>query len=434
MNTNKNKHMTPDNRMSIQQGLKEGKSFREIARTIGKDCTTVSKEIRGHLVYEKTGAPYRPFNDCARRFGCPHEGSGCSVCTRKQRRKCCFCGLCTSQCPDYEKEICTKLPKPPYVCNGCPKRNECTLEKRFYDARQAQKEYEDVRSESRSGFNLTETERSRLDAVISPLVCQGQSLHHIMANNRDSVSCCEKTAYAYMNAGLFFARNIDMPRTVRFRPRKKKSVPLKVDKSCRVGRTFEDYRKYREENPSYPVVQLDSVEGIRGGAVLLTVHFTLPKLQLAFLREANDSRSVTEIFDFLYETLGDADFRRLFPVCLADNGSEFSNPSAIETAPDGSMRTRVFYCNPSAPQQKGACENNHEMIRRILPKGTDIGKFSRERIALMMDHVNSYGRPDLEDRSPYEVFEFHYGKDVLDKLGIRKIPRSEIILRPSLLN
>ena len=146
------------------------------------------------------------------------------------------------------------------------------------------------------------------------------------------------------------------------------------------------------------------------------------------------SITVTEIFDFLYETLGDADFRRLFPVCLADNGSEFSNPSAIETAPDGSMRTRVFYCNPSAPQQKGACENNHEMIRRILPKGTDIGKFSRERIALMMDHVNSYGRPDLEDRSPYEVFEFHYGKDVLDKLGIRKIPRSEIILRPSLLN
>ena len=54
-------------------------------------------------------------------------------------------------------------------------------------------------------------------------------------------------------------------------------------------------------NPSLPVAELDSVEGIKGGSVLLTIHFVLPKLQLAFLREANDSKSVTDIFDHLYE-------------------------------------------------------------------------------------------------------------------------------------
>ena len=71
----------------------------------------------------------------------------------------------------------------------------------------------------------------------------------------------------------------------------------------------------------YLVAELDSVEGIKGGSVLLTIHFVLPKLQLAFLREANDSKSVTDIFDHLYELLGFDNFTKLFPICLADNGT-----------------------------------------------------------------------------------------------------------------
>lgn len=106
--------------------------------------------------------------------------------------------------------------------------NNCTLEKRFYKALVAQKEYELVRSESRSGFNLCEDELKQLDSAISPLLKNGQSIHHIIANNQDRISCCEKTAYIYADNGLFSAKNIDMPRKVRFKPRKKKSVPLKV--------------------------------------------------------------------------------------------------------------------------------------------------------------------------------------------------------------
>ena len=224
-----------------------------------------------------------------------------------------------------------------------------------------------------------------------------------------------------------------MPRKVRFKPRKKKSVPLKVDKSCRIGRTYDDYNLYRKNNPSLPVAELDSVEGIKGGSVLLTIHFVLPKLQLAFLREANDSKSVTDIFDHLYELLGFDNFTKLFPICLADNGTEFSDPFGIEVDSDGVIRSRVFYCDPSSPGQKGACENNHEFIRRIIPKSTDLGQYAQSEIDLMMDHINSYGRPELGDKSPYEMFEFYYGKEILDLLGIHKIPANEIILKPELL-
>ena len=337
------------------------------------------------------------------------------------------------QCGKYKKETCPRLAKPPYVCNGCDQRCKCTLEKCRYDAGHAQKEYEEVRSESRSGVNLTEEDLMRMDSVVSPLIKQGQSLHHVIVHNRDRISCCEKSLYKYANDGLLSARNIDMPRKVRFRPRKKKSVPLKVDRSCRVGRAYEDYQKYLDEHPAAPVVELDTVEGKQGCPVLLTIHFVRQHFQLAFLREANDSRSVTQVFECLYEQLGRELYEKLFGVLLADNGSEFSNPKAIEFDKEGRQRSHVFYCHPSSPGEKGACEVNHEFIRRVIPKGVDIGQHSAEQIALMMNHINSYSRPDLENKSPYEMMQFYYGRDIPARLGVQLVAPKDIVLKPSLL-
>lgn len=287
---NKNKHLILDERYVIEHSLNENMSFKAIGKRILMDCTTVSKEVKSHIVFEKKRAPYNPFNDSINRIHCSHYGDVCISCERyKSRNKCSACGHCTTSCVDYSKEECPKLSRAPYVCNGCDMLNNCTLEKRFYKALVAQKEYELIRSESRSGFNLCEDELKQLDSVISPLLKNGQSIHHIIANNQDRISCCEKTAYIYADNGLFSAKNIDMPRKVRFKPRKKKSVSLKVDKSCRIGRNYEDYKLYRQNHPSQPVAELDSVEGIKGGSVLLTIHLVLPKLQLTFLREANDS-------------------------------------------------------------------------------------------------------------------------------------------------
>ncbi len=94
---------------------------------------------------------------------------------------------------------------------------------------------------------------------------------------------------------------------------------------------------------------------------------------------------------------------------------------------------KMFYCDANAPYQKGSCENNHELIRRIIPKGTDIGRYTQEQINLMMSHINSYSRKKLGNKSPYEVFEFQYGKKILDAFHLQKIPADEIVLSPELL-
>ena len=153
-----------------------------------------------------------------------------------------------------------------------------------------------------------------------------------------------------------------------------------------------------------------------------------------FLRDSNISASVIQIINLLDKVLGSKDFSRLFPVILTDNGSEFSNPKVIEKRDAiPCNRTNVFYCDPSAPYQKGACEVNHELIRRILPKGSSFDDLTQKDIFLMMDHINSYKRKKLNNRSPYETFSFYYGEDILKKLGCKPVAVENIILKPKLL-
>ena len=187
-----------------------------------------------------------------------------------------------------------------------------------------------TRSEARQGLQIDELEALRLDAVISPLLHQGQSLHHICIAHADEIMLHERTLYRYVDSGIFTARNIDMPRVVRMGRRKRKRDAFKVDRACRENRTYLDYKQFMAEHPDLPVVEIDSVEGTKGGKVLLTIHFVSAQLMLAFLRDANTSQSVIDIFDQLYEELGPETFCRLFAVLLGDNGSEFSNPVAME--------------------------------------------------------------------------------------------------------
>lgn len=252
-------------------------------------------------------------------------------------------------------------------------------------------------------------------------------------NNQDAIMCSEKTIYNYINYNIFSARNVDLPRKVKYRPRKTKKLRFKVDKACRINRTYADYLNYLAEHPDTPVVQMDSVEGIKGGKVLLTIHFVSSEMMLAFLRDSNDSQSVINCFEDLYLGLYPSVFMTLFQLILGDNGSEFSNPTALELDGQGNERTRVFYCDPSAPYQKGSAENNHELIRRVLPKGSSFDALCQADIDLMMDHINSYGRKKLGEKSPYEAFEFIYGKGILEKLGCTIILPNDIILQPKLL-
>ena len=413
-----NKHLSFNDRLTIEKNLSLSKSFKYIAKLLNKDCTTISKEIKNHYKVMNTGSIGRRFNNCLYRRTCPNRGKNCNI----------------SSCINFTEEKCSLLNKSPYVCNGCKNKIHCTLTKHFYDAEFAFKEYKHVLSESRQGLLIDQSEIDHLNSILVPLIKnQGQSIHQALLNNKNKIMFSDKTIYKVIDLGLL-DRNIDLPRKVRFRTRRKQTTVYKIDKKCLVGRTYEDFISYMENNSDTPIVQMDTVEGIKGGKVLLTIHFVNCSFMLAFIREHNDAQSVIDIFNYLQKTLGIDKFKELFILILTDNGSEFSNPIEIEfDLNTGEKRTQIFYCHPSSPYEKGSCEVNHELLRRILPKGTSFDDLTQEDVNLIMSHINSYKRKKLNNESPHSIFSKLYGENTIIKLGIQKIEPNKVNLSPRLL-
>lgn len=430
-------HLNLENRIIIQSELSKQSSLKEIASLVSKSPSTISREIRNHLV-TRNRSDYpstRMMNDCKKRFVCKRK-SVCNPQCHFKNGKCRFCGNCFRHCSDYEKEICPSLLKAPYICNGCNKKNSCTLEQRYYKADIAYNEYQSVLVEVRSGFNLTEEELAFINSELTPLIKDNkQSIHHACIVKADVLPCDEKTIYNLIDANMLpNIKNIDLPRKCRLKPRKSTKRMHKIDKKCRINRTYENYKSFITDNTDVSVVEMDTVEGNKGGKCIITFLFKSCNLQLYFLVDHHTSQQTIQLIDKLYEQiLGPELFKNLFELILTDNGTEFSNPVAIETDAFNQPRTKVFYCDPSASYQKGTCENNHEMLRRFFPKGTSFDTLTQEQLNIVSSHINSYKRKRLNDHSPIEIFSLLYGKETLEKLGLVEISPENVCLSTNIL-
>jgi IS30 family transposase len=308
------------------------------------------------------------------------------------------------------------------------------LEKAFYRAAKANRSADAVLREKRTGIDLTKEELERLNGIVSPLIRQGQSPWHICECKKGELMISDKTLYSYIAKGLLGATSTDLRVKVKMKPRKTKRG-IKVDRECRKGRTFEDFKAFAEQTPDIEVPQMDTVIGAkgRGEKCLLTICFPKSELLLAFLRDANTAASVTDVFGRLKELLGYETFTTLFGAILTDNGSEFSDPLSVERDGDGVIWTQVYYCEPYSSWQKPHIENSHRLLRFIFPKGKSLNGFSQEDVDLALCHLGSYRRKSLGGQSPIQVFESMYGTEVLKKLGIALIQTDEITLKPSIL-
>lgn len=238
--------------------------------------------------------------------------------------------------------------------------------------------------------------------------------------------------YNYLSKNCFSVGPIDLPRKVRMKKRKQKRTEIK-DTTARANRTYEDFQKYIEQHSELPIVEIDTVEGRKGGRVLLTLLFRSSRLMLAFIMYEKTQKEVARIFNMIEADLGNELFEKTFPIILTNNGTEFGDPMSLEFNPEGISRTRIFYCNPRASYQKGMIEKNHEFIRYVLPKGSSFDELLQTDINLMINHINSLGRESLNWSSPYDVAKLLMGKETLKKLNLANIPTDEIQLNKHLL-
>jgi|LFRM01.1.fsa_nt_gb IS30 family transposase len=429
------RHLSAADRATFEAGLRMGKSLKQMGKLLGRSTSTLTRELRKHT-YLSTKGLYGRGNQCVHRQTCQLHGvckdmKGCLIkCALCEHRRCNqFCSKCEFiECPK-------RLQRTGGVCNGCPDEKGCHLRKFFYIADRAHEDYRRDLSEKRQGADIDKGELEYLDGIISPKVKDGQSMHHIYTSEPAAFTRNERTLSRYLHYGMFAAKRGDLKRSCMVRRRKPKSKDYehKVETGCYLGRTFKDYGDFLSLNPGTAPVFMDLLIGRIGGKCLLTIHFVESALMLGILIPNKCAANVVAVFDRLYSELGPELFARLFPVILTDRGTEFSNPTRIETAPDGSRRTNVFFCDPMNSNQKSQIERNHELVREILPKSVSFDALGQEHIDLAMSHVNAYIRQSQSDRTPYDVFEFIRGPGIAAKLHIAKIDPRNVCLKPRLI-
>ena len=104
------------------------------------------------------------------------------------------------------------------------------------------------------------------------------------------------------------------------------------------------------------------------------------------------SESVVRALNGIERKLG-ALFPQIFLSITCDNGTEFSDAEGIENKRRGKgKRTTVYYCHPYTPSERGTNENQNGLIRRLVPKGTDLGTLSPQEVKAAEAWLNSYPR------------------------------------------
>lgn len=388
--TAKNKHMTIKSRTEIQECLYRQMTFKAIAKLIGKDPTTVSKEVRLHAK--------------------PHRNSFVTT-----------------------ENICPKLLKAPFVCNGCKLKSSsaCHYLRRVYIAKTAQEEYEKTLVESREGIALNKASFYENDRIISERVNQGQHIYHITQSSDITVS--KSSIYRYLKKGYLSVNVTKLPRAVKFKARSAKTTEY-VPKGVKVGRTYNDFTVYMEETGDSDHKEFDTVIGNPGGKVILTVHFTAPDFMFGLLLENKSAAEMSsKIISFKKKlSANGVSFGTIFPIILTDNGGEFSDVSSFENDLSGNPETKMFFCDPMCSSQKPFIEKNHTLFRDIIPKGSSFDSFTQETVDLIFSHVNSVKRKQFNGKSSYEMFTFLYSESVLSLLNIKKIPPDKVVQSPLL--
>lgn len=387
----KNKHMTLQERTEIQQCLTKGMTFKAIAKRIGKDPTTVSREVRQHAVFHKNGFA-------------------------------------------KTNETCPLLMKAPFVCNGCAKRSHCgcIYPRRIYIAANAQNEYQTILVEAREGIPLNKEAFYLHEQIISDAVRSGQHVYHAIHANELSVS--KSTVYRHIQKGYYSISSLDLPRAVKFKPRRQHH-PDYVPKGVKIGRTFADYLGFMEKHPSFSIVEMDTLIGRPGGKVIMTFQFVNVDFMFGLLLDNKTAAEAASKITMLKGKLADngLSFGDFFPLLLTDNGGEFSSASAFENSLDGVKETVLFYCDPNAPYQKPHVENNHTLFRSIVPTGSSFDAFSQATVNLIFSHVNCVLRKQFNGRCAYEMFAFTYSEKLAHLLGISWIEPQNVIQSPLLL-
>ena len=382
-------------RETIQILFNKGKSFTDIGLAIGKDRTTIAKEIKRNR-YIKSN-----FYDAFNKQGIAEAINKCDILKTR------------------------------YVCNNCPLKNTCNKHHLYYEYRQAQKHYEEQLVLSRSGVDITPEEIEEIEKQIVPLIKnKKQSVNQVFINHPDILYFSKTTFYKYVDLGVFSLTNADLPKLIKYKKRKQgKDKKNKRELALLKGRTYEDFILFTTNHPQMNVVEMDTVIGKRNNVkCLLTLYIRRTHFMLIFLLNKKDSASVNARINFLKEKLGIKLYSKVFRIFLTDNGTEFFSVLNFEKDLENDKKvSNIFFCHPYSSYEKHGVEVNHEYIRRVLPKGTSFSNLNDDIVKNLQDNINAIPRLSLDGQTPYDLTKKLY-PELIELLDCRYIEPDNVSL------
>lgn len=391
------KHLSKEQRTIIEFMINNNFSFTKIGQAINKNRTTISKEIKRNR-YLKSSY-YHPFDQF-----------------------------------EINKAInnCLFLQSKPYVCNNCSLKNKCFKSKVYYNSNIAQDNYSNSLSFSRSGVDISPKAIREIENSIVPLIkFKKQSINQVYINHSDILYFSKPTFYKYVNLGILSLTNNDLPKKVKYKKRKRKNVKHEYKRKSAIlkGRTYKAFLDFISIHPKMNICQMDTVIGKRNSKkVFLTVIIKKTNFMLIRLLDKKDIFSVNLCIDELKEQLGINLFSKVFRIVLTDNGSEFLDPLHIEyDYNSGLKKSNVFFCEPYSSFQKGSIEKNHEFIRKVFPKGTNLNNLNDEQVKKLEDNINNIPRDSLNGKTPFELTKQLY-PDLITKLHCSYIKPDDVDL------
>lgn len=415
---------------NIEYMLNDGLRPSSIAINLGRDPTTIRKEIKSFSFY--VGKDVKCSN-CANIKKC-HQHFMCSpVPDNKNCSSCKYCNRAARRCPLFKISIdCERLSKR-HVCNGCSKIRKCKITCR-YIASYATEKHKSLQNTSHHSLKIDEFPNDYQE-YLSRKICDGISPEVILGTlpeRFEPYRISVPTLYEYIDKGLLSCNNMDLKTKVSRRAYGSNTVRRNTVKGHQLnGRSIENLD---EEDKKYPfgVIEIDTVEGIKGGAVLFTMLIPKCSLMLAYKLKSKTQEEVKRVLDMLEQQLGDC-FYTIFRTVIPDNGTEFVNYEYLEKSIYGNQpRCHVYYTHTYASYEKPHVENNHILLRWLIKKGVDITEISEETILEIIVKLNNYPRKSKGFQTPIELFEKEVGSEILDILGFYKISIEDLSMKVKL--
>jgi len=228
-----------------------------------------------------------------------------------------------------------------------------------------------------------------------------------------SVVLSTKTIYNYIDQG--YIRDVDNG-TLKEKLKRKKRGKAKKRAEKPAYKPKKSIRKRPAEAEDRLTVGHHEGDLIVSGkdtslAALLTI--VDRKSRYAFILKIPDKtqKSVIDGLSKMERRIGAKRFREIFKSLTLDNGSEFLDWESLERSSKTKTikRTTVYFADPFSSWQRGSNENFNRMVRKFIPKGADISKYTNKEIRQIEEWINNYPRRILNYLSPREVFEGEMG-------------------------